>query len=110
MSERLQKQILVQGTGEQVPVGSTAVVHYTGKFEKNGVVFDSSVSRGQPFSFVVGAGNVILGWDACLKSMKKGEKCLLRCPPEYAYGERGAPPLIGPNETLIFEIELLAIQ
>ncbi len=109
MSERLQKQILVQGTGEQVPVGSTAVVHYIGRF-LDGQVFDSSVSRGQPFSFVVGAGQVIKGWDACLRSMVVGEKCLLKCPPEYAYGQYGAPPTIPGNSTLIFEIEVLGIQ
>ena len=102
---QLQKQIITEGQGPNCPLGVTAVVHYTGKFP-NGQVFDSSVNRGTPFEFQVGAQQVIRGWDLGVASMKQGEKCLLLCPPEYAYG---ASPVgsIPPNSTLIFEIELL---
>ncbi len=102
----LQKQIITEGTGQQIPQsGVTAFVHYTGKF-LDGNVFDSSVTRGSPFSFNLNQGNVIRGWDLCVSSMKQGEKCILTCPPEFGYGNRQVGP-IPPNSTLIFEIELL---
>ncbi len=100
-----QKTIVVQGYGEQVQKGTKVFVHYTGKF-LDGRIFDSSISRGQPFQFVVGAGQVIKGWDLGVEGMRKGEKCILICPPEYAYGERGVGP-IPPNATLYFEVECL---
>lgn len=84
-------------------------VHYTGRL-LDGTVFDSSVDRGQPFEFTVGVGQVIKGWDKGIMSMKKGEKCILRCEPDYAYGAAGSPPKIPPNSTLEFEVELLAWQ
>ena len=87
------------------PQGSTVFVHYTGKFE-DGNVFDSSIPRGSPFSFQLGVGRVIKGWDLGVASMTQGEKCLLVCPPEYAYGSSGIGP-IPPNSTLYFEVELL---
>ena len=103
---KLQKQILQQGTGDTIPENARAIVDYTGKF-LNGQVFDSSVQRGTPFEFNLGRGEVIRGWDACVKTMRQGERCMLLCPPEYAYGERGAPGAIPPNTPLMFEIELL---
>lgn len=105
MSSRLEKQILKEGSGE-VPQQHTQVfVHYTG-YLTNGQIFDSSHNRGQPFSFTLGAGQVIRGWDLCVSGMKQGELCKLTVPPEYGYGERGVGP-IPANSTLIFEIELL---
>ena len=102
----LTKEVLVEGTGSCPPQGTEVSVHYTGKFP-DGSKFDSSVDRGEPFKFTVGAGQVIRGWDEGVASMKKGEKCLLTCPPAYAYGDGGMPPVIPPRSTLIFEVELL---
>jgi len=80
-------------------------VHYTGTLE-NGAKFDSSYDRGQPYSFAIGTGNVIKGWDEGLMSMKEGGKRKLIIPPDLAYGARGRPG-IPPNSTLIFEVELV---
>ena len=102
----LTKEVLVEGTGSCPPQGTEVSVHYTGKFP-DGSKFDSSVDRGEPFKFTVGAGQVIRGWDEGVASMKKGEKCLLTCHPAYAYGDGGMPPVIPPRSTLIFEVELL---
>lgn len=99
------KTILKEGTGETIPHGMTASVHYTGKL-LNGTVFDSSRNRGKPFQFTVGKREVILGWDKGVATMKKGEVCTLTCSPDYAYGSSGIGP-IPPNATLIFEVELL---
>ena len=106
--DRLEKTVITPGNGEQAATGRKAFVHYTGFFP-DGRVFDSSVQRGQPFSFVVGAGQVIKGWDLVVASMKVGEKCRTVCPPQFAYGAQGVGP-IPPNATLIFDIELLALQ
>jgi FK506-binding protein 4/5 len=105
---QLQKQIVVEGQGEPIGAGRKAIVHYTGKF-LDGRVFDSSVSRGQPFEFNVGQGQVIRGWDIGVASMKLGEKCLLLCPPEYAYGAQQVGQ-IPSFSTLLFEVELLGVQ
>lgn len=99
------KTILREGTGETIPAGMTASVHYVGKL-LNGTEFDSSRGRGKPFTFVVGSRQVILGWDKGVATMKKGELCTLTCAPDYAYGSRGIGP-IPPNSTLVFEVELL---
>lgn len=88
--------------------GDTITVHYNGTFE-NGTKFDSSYDRGQPFSFVLGAGLVIKGWDQGLIGAKEGEKKRLVLPPELAYGASGQGP-IPPNTTLIFEVEVLDIE
>lgn len=99
---------IVPGTGEGAQNGNTVVVHYTGVLP-DGTVFDSSVNRGQPFSFVLGSGLVIQGWERGILGMKVGEKRLLVIPPSLGYGTRSAGA-IPPNSTLIFEVEMLEIQ
>jgi len=97
--------VLKRGSGGKSPEYGTAVtVHYTGQ-RLNGLVFDSSHQRGQPATFEI--GRVIAGWNEALTRMIKGEKRTLIIPPELAYGERGYPGIIPPNEFLIFEVELL---
>lgn len=101
------------GAGEQVGTGRTAVVHYTGWLWENdakGDKFDSSVDRGQPFSFPVGEGRVIAGWDEGVASMNVGGKRELIIPPDLGYGTRGAGGAIPPNATLLFEVEVLEVQ
>ncbi|OGZ22421.1 MAG: peptidylprolyl isomerase [Candidatus Nealsonbacteria bacterium RIFCSPLOWO2_01_FULL_41_9] len=89
--------------------GNKVSVHYTGWLE-NGTKFDSSLDRGQPFEFTLGAGQVIQGWDLGIVGMKVGEKKKLTIPPELGYGTTGTPGgPIPPNATLIFEVELLKI-
>lgn len=87
-------------------------VHYTGYLDKiGGKKFDSSVDRDRPFIFAVGMGQVIRGWDEGVPQMSVGEKAVLTCSPEYAYGEKGvAFGLIPPNSTLAFEVELLGLK
>jgi FKBP-type peptidyl-prolyl cis-trans isomerase FkpA len=98
---------LVAGTGPEAVRGKTVRVHYTG-WLTNGTKFDSSVG-GEPFSFRLGAREVIEGWDQGVAGMKVGGKRKLTLAPELAYGARGAPPTIPPNATLVFEVELLAV-
>lgn len=98
-----------QGNGKQPTIGDTVIVHYTGKLT-DGSVFDSSVNRGQPFSFKLGVGQVIRGWDEGVALLKIGDKATFTIPSELAYGEQGAGGVIGANETLIFEVELLEIK
>jgi len=97
------------GTGEPAVAGQTATVHYTGWLE-NGNKFDSSVDRGQPFSFPLGAGRVIKGWDEGVAGMKVGGKRKLTIPASLGYGTRGAGGVIPPNATLIFDVELLGVR
>jgi peptidylprolyl isomerase len=101
------------GTGASPKQGQTAVVHYTGYLNDNGAKgkkFDSSVDRGQPFEFPVGAGRVIKGWDEGVATMKIGGKRTLIVPPQLGYGDRGAGGVIPPNATLIFDVELLGVK
>lgn len=100
---------LKEGTGAEATPGKTVKVHYTG-WLLNGEKFDSSVDRGQPFEFRLGAGQVIQGWDKGVAGMKVGGKRKLIIPPDLAYGERGAGGVIPPNSTLVFEVELLGVE
>ncbi len=102
-------EILKEGTGNAAKNGDRVSVHYKGTLENN-EKFDSSYDRGIPFSFVLGAGRVIEGWDLGVLGMKVGEKRKLTIPPELAYGSQGAGGVIPPNAILIFEVELLAIN
>lgn len=99
----------VVGTGESPRPGQNVTVHYTGTLE-NGTKFDSSVDRGQPFTFPIGKGRVIKGWDEGVMTMKVGGKRRLIVPSSLGYGPAGNPPKIPPNATLIFEVELLGVQ
>jgi peptidylprolyl isomerase len=101
------------GTGAQPKTGQTAVVHYTGWLWENGKKgkkFDSSVDRGEPFSFPVGRGRVIKGWDEGVATMKVGGKRNLMIPPSLGYGASGAGGVIPGNATLFFEVELLEVK
>lgn len=100
---------VVAGTGAQAQTGKIVQVHYTGKF-LNGKVFDSSIPRGEPLEFRLGAGRVIKGWDEGIALMKVGGKAILTIPPQLAYGERGAGGVIPPNATLVFDVELVGVK
>ena len=98
-----------QSTPRRPEKGDRCFVHYVGTLHATGEKFDSSRDRGEPLEFKLGAGQVIQGWDDGVASMAVGEKALLTCAPDYAYGSSGAPPKIGPNETLDFEVELVDV-
>jgi FKBP-type peptidyl-prolyl cis-trans isomerase len=108
MSEALKIDELAAGDGESARRGQRVSVHYTG-WLTDGKKFDSSLDRGQPFVFTLGAGEVILGWDDGVAGMQVGGKRRLTVPPELGYGRRGIRGVIPPNATLVFEVELLGI-
>ena len=115
MTSGLKRTIIQEApaNAQQPQPGQKVTVHYTGWLEENGCLghkFDSSVDRGTPFSFILGAGHVIKGWEEGVAAMKVGEKCRLTIPANLAYGERGFPGAIPGGATLIFDVELLAIS
>ena len=105
----LQYQDTVMGQGASPRAGQTVVVHYTG-WLTDGKKFDSSLDRGQPFNFVLGAGEVIKGWDEGVASMRVGGKRRLVIPAHLGYGPRGMPGTIPPGATLVFDVQLLGVQ
>ena len=115
VTELIKKDTKV-GTGEEAVVGKAVEVHYTGWLydpnapDKKGAKFDSSRDRGAPFTFLLGAGRVIKGWDKGVAGMKVGGQRTLIIPPEMAYGSRGAGNVIPPNSTLIFDVELIGLK
>jgi FKBP-type peptidyl-prolyl cis-trans isomerase FkpA len=112
----LVKNDTVVGEGREAEIGFNVTVHYTGWLydenaeNKKGAKFDSSVDRGEPFKFDLGAGQVIQGWDQGFAGMKIGGKRTLIIPPEMGYGARGAGGVIPPNATLVFDVELLDVK
>ncbi|HTJ79129.1 MAG TPA: FKBP-type peptidyl-prolyl cis-trans isomerase [Rariglobus sp.] len=104
----LQIEKLVSGNGASPRKGQLVTVHYIGRFI-DGEKFDSSVDRDEPFSFVLGAKQVIAGWDMGVATMKVGDKVKLTLPPELAYGAAGYPGVIPPDSTLVFDVELLGV-
>lgn len=109
----LSYEIIKEGTGASPKAGQKVTVHYTGWLDNNGqpgTKFDSSVDRGEPFSFVIGVGQVIKGWDEGVATMKVGEKRRLIIPSDLGYGARGAGRIIPPHATLIFDVELLKVS
>lgn len=102
-------KITKKGDGKEIPHGSTITVHYTGKLV-DGSVFDSSVTRNQPFVFKLGAGQVIKCWDEGYKQLTVGAEAILTCPPDYAYGSRGAGGVIPPNAKLTFEVSVISYK
>lgn len=108
MATELQIEKLAIGNGLSAANGRIVRVHYTG-WLTTGEKFDSSVDRDDPFEFVLGAGQVIGGWDQGVATMRVGDKVKLTIPPHLAYGEHGYPGAIPPNATLIFEVHLLAV-
>ena len=109
LANGLQYEELAVGSGKMAEPGMNVSVHYTG-WLTTGEKFDSSVDRGQPFKFQLGAGQVIQGWDEGVKGMRIGGKRKLTIPPDLGYGARGAGGVITPNATLVFDVELLDVQ
>jgi peptidylprolyl isomerase len=108
--KQLEIKELEEGTGATAKAGDQVTVQYVGVGYESGEEFDSSWSRSEPFTFGLGGGEVIPGWDQGVDGMKVGGRRELIIPPNLAYGPAGSPPAIGPNETLIFVIDLLAVS
>src|SRR3954451_6863756 len=109
MTTTLEIENMKAGSGAEAQAGKKVTVHYVGTLT-NGQKFDSSRDRGKGFSFKLGAGEVIQGWGQGVAGMKVGEMRKLTIPPELAYGKNGFPPVIPPNSTLVFEVELLEVN
>jgi peptidylprolyl isomerase len=107
---RIVKKDIVKGSGETARAGDQVTVQYVGVSFATGEQFDASWDRGEPFRFALGTGGVIHGWDRGVAGMKVGGRRQLTIPPDLAYGEAGAPPSIGPNETLVFVVDLVDVQ
>jgi peptidylprolyl isomerase len=107
---KLEANEIVEGDGAEAKSGDQVTVQYVGVGYDSEEEFDSSWSRSEPFTFTLGAGEVIPGWDQGVEGMKVGGRRELVIPANLAYGPEGSPPLIGPNETLIFVIDLLAVK
>jgi peptidylprolyl isomerase len=108
--KQLEIKEIEKGTGATAKPGDEVTVQYVGVGYESEEEFDSSWSRNEPFSFALGAGQVIPGWDKGVAGMKVGGRRELIIPSNLAYGPQGSPPVIGPNETLIFVIDLLAVK
>jgi len=108
--KKLEEEEIVEGDGAEAKSGDEVTVQYVGVGYDSKEEFDSSWSRNEPFSFNLGAGEVIPGWDQGIAGMKVGGRRELTIPANLAYGPAGSPPVIGPNETLIFVVDLLAVK
>lgn len=108
--KKLETKELIEGTGAEAKAGDRVTVQYVGVDYKSGEEFDSSWSRNEPFSFALGGGEVIAGWDQGIVGMKVGGRRELIIPSELAYGPSGSPPVIAPNATLVFVVDLLAVK
>jgi peptidylprolyl isomerase len=106
----LVKEDIVKGKGKTAKKGSTLSMQYVGVSFSTGEEFDASWDRGEPFGFELGAGQVIQGWDQGIVGMKVGGRRKLTIPPDLAYGPAGAPPAIGPDETLVFVVDLIDVS
>jgi len=107
---RLRSRDIVEGDGATARAGDNVTVQYVGVNFSDGQQFDASWDAGQPFTFTLGAGQVIPGWDEGVAGMRVGGRRLLTIPPDLAYGAEGSPPAIGPDETLVFAIDLVDVQ
>ena len=108
--EELQLDDITHGTGEEAAAGQTVEVHYVGVSHATGKQFDASWDRGDTFKFGLGAGQVIPGWDQGVAGMKVGGRRRITIPPHLAYGAQGAGGVIGPNETLVFVVDLVGVR
>jgi peptidylprolyl isomerase len=110
LPKTLVKKDLKVGDGATATAGKKVTVQYVGVSALNGRQFDASWDRGEPFPFTLGQGDVIQGWDQGVEGMKVGGRRMLVVPPDLAYGAEGSPPTIGPNETLVFVVDLLSVE
>jgi peptidylprolyl isomerase len=108
--KKLEIEDLEEGSGAEAKAGDLVTVQYVGVNYKNGEEFDASWNGGEPFTFPLGAGEVIAGWDQGVQGMKVGGRRELVIPPSLGYGATGSPPAIPPNEALIFVVDLLAVE